>query len=103
MATLKLNPDPQFKASVDIPVAGGKPSPVEFVFKHRTVSQLDEFVRSREDVKDIDTVMDLAAGWNLTDEFNRENVETLLQNYGGAAMAIYNTYIEELVGARRKN
>lgn len=31
---LKLIPNPTFKAKVLIPIAGGKPEPVEFTFKH---------------------------------------------------------------------
>lgn len=103
MATLKLVPDPTFRAKVGIPVAGGDPATVSMTFKHRTTKELDAFIKSREDKLDIDTFFEMVVGWDLTDEFNRENVEKLLQNYGGAALAIYQAYVGELIGARIKN
>jgi hypothetical protein len=42
MAKLKLVANPTFRAKVGIPVAGGPEVPVEFVFKHRTKTALDE-------------------------------------------------------------
>ena len=41
--------------------------------------------------------------WDLDDAFTVENVELLLQNYMGAALAIYRAYVDELVKAKAKN
>lgn len=103
MSRLKLVADPKFRAKVAIPLAGGDPVEVEFQFKHKTKTALNEFISSREGKSDTDTIFEITAGWELEDEFNKENVNTLLENYAGSAVAIYQTYIEELVQARVKN
>jgi len=103
MAKLKLAVDPTFRAQIAIPVAGADPIKVGFTFKHRTTKQLAEFSRSRADKSDIDTLFEMVDGWDLDYEFTRQNAELLLENYGGSAVAIYQGYIDELLGARRKN
>lgn len=103
MARLALNAAPTFKAKVGIPVAGGQPVEVEFTFKHRTRTDLDEFIKTRAGQSDVDTFMDMVTGWDLEDGFSRENVERLLENYIGTALATYRTYIDELIQAKAKN
>lgn len=103
MAKLKLVAKPTFKAKVGIPVAGGDAVPVEFVFRHRTKTALDEWIKSRADKSDAESFMEMVEGWELEDEFNRESVELLLENYVGAALATYRVYIDELVQAKLKN
>ncbi|MBI4291326.1 MAG: hypothetical protein HY661_07605 [Betaproteobacteria bacterium] len=100
---LKLIANPTFKATVGIPIAGGDPVQIEFTFKHRTKSALDEFVKSRADKGDAESFMAMVEGWELEDEFNAENVELLLQNYAGSALATYRVYIEQLIQARLGN
>lgn len=103
MAKLTLNAAPTFKAKVGVPVAGGASVDVEFTFRHRTKKQLEEFVQGISGQKDVDTFMAMVIGWELEDEFNPANVEKLLDNYIGAALAIYQAYLEELVKAKEKN
>ena len=103
MGKLSLSAAPTFKAPVPIPVPGGDPVPVEFTFKHRTRDAALAWLEASRDAKDVDAVLDLAAGWELDDAFNAENIERLLQNYAGAGVAIVNAYLEELRGARSKN
>ncbi len=103
MAKLKLVASPTFKAKVGIPVAGGAPAEVEMTFKHRTKSALDEFIKSREDKSDAESFMAMVEGWDLEDAYTKENVDLLLENFIGAALAAYRVYVEELVGARTKN
>ena len=103
MAKLSLIAKPTFPAKVGIPVAGGDAVDVTFTFKHRTKAALDEFIQSRPEKEDSESVMDLAIGWDLDDAFTVENVELLLQNYMGAALAIYRAYVDELVKAKTKN
>ena len=93
---ISLTAPPTFKAKVPIPIPGGEPVPVEFTFKHRTKDALAEFVKDAPDSKDIDVVMSVATGWDLDDAFTRENVETLLNNFHGAARSIVGGYMEEL-------
>ena len=104
MAKLKLTSDPTFKALVQIPIAGGEPVPIEMEFRHRTKTALDEWIKSREGKSDVDSFLDMIVSWpGLEDEFNKANVELLLENRIGTALATYRTYVEELVGARTKN
>ena len=46
--------------------------------------------------------MAMVIGWELDDPFNAESVELLLQNYIGAAVATYRTYLSALVEASRE-
>lgn len=103
MAKFKLVANPTFKAKVGIPVAGGEHVEVEFTFKHRTKTALEEFIASREKQSDVDTFLEMVSGWDLADEFNKENVETLLENYIGAALETFRVYLDQLVQARLKN
>lgn len=102
MAKLSIQAAPTFRAKVEIPVAGSKPVAVEFTFKHRTKSELDKLL-AKKDVKDIETVMDILTGWEFEEPFERENVEIFLDNFGGAALALFGAYVDELLAAKRKN
>lgn len=103
MAKLSLKVAPTFPCNVAIPVAGGIPADVQFVFKHRTKTELAEFVKARADKTDVQAVMEMAEDWELEDEFNAKSVELLLENYIGAALAIWHAYIDELTRAKAKN
>jgi hypothetical protein len=103
MAKLSLKAAPTFKAKVGIPVAGGSPVPVEFEFKHRTKSDLEKFISARQGASDLDSIMEILAGWDLAEPFDREGVEALLENYAGAALALYVAYVDELMQAKAKN
>jgi len=103
MAKLKLVANPTFAAEVGIPVAGADPVPVQFTFKHRTKTALDAWIGARADKNDADSFMEMVEGWDLEDEYNRANVDLLLENYIGVALATYRTYINELVQAKLKN
>jgi hypothetical protein len=103
MAKLTLTPAPTFRAKVDIPVAGSKPVPVEFEFKHRTKSDLDKFMQSRAGVADLDSIMEMVVSWDLAEPFDRDAVTALLENYAGSAIALYVAYVDELLQAKRKN
>lgn len=98
----KLQPNPTFRAKVEIPVHGGKAVAVEFEFKHRTRDQVAEFFKDTQR-SDVDTILEVLAGWELDDQFCRDSVELLVQNYAGAAPAIVARYIEELIQARKGN
>lgn len=104
MANLKLVAAPTFKAKVPIPVAGADAVEIEFEFRHRTRSALKEWVKSGADKSDLDSFLDMVVGWpGLDDEFTRANAELLIENYGGAPLAIFKVYVGELVQAREKN
>lgn len=103
MGKLKLSVAPTFKAKVDIPVAGDMPAAVEFVFKHRTRTEMEQFMLERDGKPDIDIVLAMASDWDLDEPFDKEHVTELLENYMGASLAIYKTYIEQLVYNKPKN
>ena len=103
MAKLKLVAAPTFSADVGVPIAGGELSTVRMTFRHRTKTQLQEFVESRGGKSDADSFMEMVTGWDLEEPFSRESVDTLLENYGGAGLAAFKVYITELVGARLGN
>lgn len=103
MAKLKLNPEPTFKAKVGIPVPGSRPAEVLFTFKHRTRDEVIAWVEGSRDATDVESVLDVVVGWELEDEFNRENVERLCNNYPGSGLVIISAYLDELRGARVKN
>lgn len=102
MPKLTLNANPTFKAKVGIPVPGSDElAEVEFVFKHRTKDALDAWMN--ESAEDLQKVMEMAEGWDLSEKFNEANVSKLLQNYFGAAPAIVTAYLGELLKAKTGN
>ena len=103
MAKLQLKAAPTFSAEVGIPLHGGGTSEVVLTFKHRTMEEMDAFIKDRATKSDVESFMDMVAGWDLEDPFTEESVKTLLQNYNGAALAAFKKYIDELVQARLGN
>lgn len=103
MPKLTLKVQPTFQAPVAIPVAGGDPVPVVFTFKHRTKSELQEFVKNRQGQQDVETVLQMVEAWDLVEAFTHTNVQELLENYGGAAVAIFQAYCDQLLGFKAKN
>lgn len=104
MAKLQLKAAPTFQKEVGIKDAAGNATPVLLTFKHRTKTELDEFIKARPDKTDEQTFMDMVVGWDLEDEFNEANVKLLMENYmGGAAMPTFTTYIDALIQARLGN
>jgi len=103
MAKLKLQPDPTFKAKVAIPVAGADDVSVEFTFRHRTRDELKKFIDASGERDDVDTLLELATGWELADAFSKDNVQLLVDNYIAAGRSVFDKYIDELAKGRAKN
>lgn len=103
MAKIKLVAEPTYKETVEIPVPGGEVSEIEVTFKHRTRDDMKAFVDKAKDMTDPDLVQAVVAGWDLDEPFNDANVKTLLQNYHGAAGAIWHKYVTSLAGYRAKS
>lgn len=104
MATFKLNPEPTFRATVDIPVAGADDTPLEVEFRHKKKDDLKAFFVSFADRSDAECLLDIVVTWhNCEAPFNAEALETLLQNYPAAGKAILAKYSQEATGARRGN
>ena len=103
MAKLVLSASPTFTATVLIPVPGKKAVPVEFTYKGRTKEAFREFADGLGGRDEIDLLMDIIVGWELEDEFSRDNVEKLSNEYMGASKAIIDKYVTELTGAKLGN
>lgn len=103
MAKLSLEVSPTFPLTVTIPKAGAEPVMLKLTGRHRTKTQLDEFIKSRADKEDAASILDMATGWDLDDAFTLENIEMMCQNYIAAPLEIYRAYIDQLVGAKAKN
>lgn len=99
----KLVAAPTFKAKVSVPVHGGEAVLLEFEFKHRTRDEMAKWLEGSAGRSDVDSLLDVLAGWELDDPFGKESVELLVQNYCGAAPAIVARYVDELIQARRGN
>lgn len=101
MPKLTLNAAPTFSAPVGIPVAGSEPAQVIFTFRHRTRDALRDWLAQERD--DVTAILEMASGWDLAEPLDKENAELLVQNYLGAAKAVFDKYITELTQARLGN
>ena len=99
---LQLTANPTFKAPVPIPVPGGKITNVEFTFKHRNKTQMQEFLEALKDQDDVDLIMSMASGWELDEPFDAENVGQMVSEYVGSAIAVLETYIAESTGTAHR-
>lgn len=104
MAKVKLTliAAPTFPCVVNIPVAGAQPIAVTFTCKHRTRDEYKAFLENLKDQDDVALVMSIASGWDLEDAFTQDNVETLVQNHMGSALAILEAYMAESSGAKHR-
>lgn len=104
MAKFKLQPDPTFKAKVKIPVPGEAKEPeVEFTFRFRGRDDLSSLLKRAKEQDLVKTAMEMAAGWELVDAFNEDNVRLLDQTYIGALNRLVEAYWEEHTKAIEKN
>lgn len=103
MTKFKLDAEPTFEATVDIPVPGGKTAPVKFTFKHRTKDAMSDLFKPDSAMADVELIQELVQGWELDDKFNKASIEKLLQNYQASAGAIVRKYLDEIGTARLGN
>ena len=103
MAKLTLTAAPTFPGKVSIPRPGAEPGTVELVFKHRTRAELNTWLAGGAQRADVDAILDIATGWDLPEQFTRENIEQLVQNYIGAPAVLVDFYITELTRAKLGN
>lgn len=100
----KINPNPTFKASVEIPVPGGKSGTIKFEFRYKDVEQLLDWIARLKELGDVAAVFEIVEGWTDVDmEYSREALEKLIANYHGSALLIMEAYSAELTKSRRKN
>jgi hypothetical protein len=105
-----LEPNPTFTAPVSIPLPGGEIATVDFTFAHKGRKALQRFLDRVKDMPDAEAVAEILGDWSGISgadgeplPYTPEALEALLDNHHGAAMAILQTYIRELTGARVKN
>jgi Phage tail assembly chaperone len=104
MAKFKLQPEPTFRRKVVIPLPGdGKVGEIEFIFRFRSRDALADFYKQSTEKDRITTVMGLASGWDLEDEFNEANVKRLDETFVGALEKVLEAYWEEHTKAIEKN
>lgn len=112
MSKFSLIPNPTFSATASIPRAGAEDGKLTFTFRHKTLEELhamDERLQKTAEGKkaviepQADYLMEIVEGWALPDEFTRDNVIILLQNYPRAFDSIGRAYTKELMGIREKN
>lgn len=102
---LKLALNPTFWAEVKVSIPGEKKQqPIKIKFTHRTYDQYKKFIETLDGKSDVEIFLDIAQDWEGIDApFNKENVETLLQNYHGLCLEVFKVYGEEYTKARVKN
>ena len=102
-----LQPKPTFKSKVTINTPGGEGT-ITFEFKHMGRKALKTFFEGLGDGEnarpDDEAMLDLVSGWEGVDEkFSPEALSTLLDNYPGAAKAIFEAYNRGLFEGKQKN
>lgn len=102
---LKLNPDPQFVADVELTVPGKQETAtVTFTFRYKGKKELDTFWAERADQEDADTLAEIITDWSGVDvPYSQENLRLLLDNYPAASSEIVGVYIRELFESKVKN
>lgn len=108
----KLDQVRTFKAKVSIPNPGQpKDAILEIEYKFKERDQILAYIDSmkpsedgEQPRKDDEILDEIVCGWNGVDvEFSQEAFSRLLQNYPGAARAIWNKYVSEVSISKAKN
>ncbi|WP_193727649.1 phage tail assembly chaperone [Paraburkholderia franconis] len=126
MAKIKLGQHPtNFKHVVKFPLLDGSEGAIEVVYRFRTRREFGKFIdevfaaskeeRPAEDEfswaalmektgsANADYVMQAVEGWNLDEEFNRENVQQLADELPAAITAIMDGYRSAVTTGRLGN
>lgn len=104
MAKVSIKAKPTFNAEVSIPRPGSDPLKIVAVFRHRTKKELASFLEQSRGCEDLDITMGMLDGWvDVEEEFSRDAVEGLLEDFYGAADAFAFAYVRELQKARSGN
>lgn len=102
---LKINPNPEFTADVEITIPGQEKSgKMSLTFKYKTKSELVEFWDLVKDKTDVEALEEFCVGWDGIDaEFTPENIEKFFNNYPASAREIVTEYQRLLLESRVKN
>lgn len=101
----RIKANPTFPATVKIRAPGGEVQELNVVFRHKRKDDVFAFFADASDKKreDVDCILDVVESWDADEPLSKEAVTELIQNYAGAAAAIFQTYMTELVAARLGN
>jgi hypothetical protein len=102
---LKKQPAPTFKATAQIPVAGGDSVPLEIEYRYMKRRELIDFYARLPELNDDEALLgEVVVGWNgYEDSYSAAALKDLLDAYPRAGKAIYDTFNQEVTGAARKN
>jgi len=107
MAKLSISQNPTFDAIIKIPLPGTdkEAQPVRFTFKVLGRAAMKEFLDRLQQPGDNETasLMEVVAGWEFDDEFNKTSMEKLLDTFIGIGGIIIRTFIDEQTKARLGN
>lgn len=125
MAKIKLGNAPKnFKRKITIELLDGTKGDVEFSFVYRTRSEyaelMDKTLAEESGVEvpknetaaqaferigagTVDFILAIADGWDLDDEFNAENIKTLIDTFPAITPAASEVYRHAVLEGRTKN
>lgn len=125
MAKIKLGNAPRnFKRKITIDLLDGTKGDVEFSFIYRTRSEyavlMDKTLAAEAGAEvpknetaaqaferigagTVDFILSIADGWDLEEEFNAENVKTLIDTYPAITVAASENYRMAILEGRAKN
>lgn len=94
-----------FPLSVKVPVAGADAIPLQFTANYRSRSEQKAWIDSLDEreLSHAQAICELAAGWDLSDEFTEANVDRLADKFPALFRVVLRAYADELVGLREKN
>ena len=100
----KLELNPTFLAPVTIHVPGQGNATLMAEFRHLDKTAREAYFDSLKSKNNLDALDEILAGWSEIDApYSRENLKYLLDEYQGAATALFDAYFNELSGASAKN
>ncbi len=99
----KIDGEPTFKATVQIPVPGGDDRPLEVEFKWLTAQEFGEKCKGTEGKDDAAFFAELVVRWSADADCNEDALRRLFAKYPNAARRMFETYRRELFEAEEKN
>lgn len=103
----KINPQPEFAASVFITVPGGDAQKLQLHFKHKMKSELSEFIDRARAGFTLDMVREIVASVDAAEKQDGQTdsdfLNELLENYPAATGDIVGAYLRSLTESRLKN
>lgn len=103
----KRDPNPVFKAVVDISQPGGESRPLSLNFRHKTSSQLEAFIAETAPRTDAEMLQAMVASVDADlkqpGETDADFLADVCEKYPTAKSDIFRTYLRELTQSRVKN